>query len=76
VLPARGHNIAIHTVYYNPGPLLFVKAPRKPFSRNKVNKDILIMKMLQFLNLPQNLEKYASGRKIVVVLFLEPNILI
>jgi hypothetical protein len=56
------HNITIHAVY--PGP--FVEAPRKVFSRNKVNKDILV-KMLRFLDLPGNLQKYAFGRKIVAL---------
>jgi hypothetical protein len=56
------HKISVHAVY--PGP--FVEAPRKPFSRNKVNKDILV-KMLRFLDLPGNLQKYAFGRKIVAV---------
>jgi hypothetical protein len=54
------HNITIHAIY--PGP--FVEAPRKLFSRNRVNKDILV-KMLRFLDLPGNLQKYAFGRKIV-----------
>jgi hypothetical protein len=56
------HKIKVHAVY--PGP--FVKAPRKAFSQNKVNNDILV-KMLCFLNFPGNLQKYAFGRKIVVL---------
>jgi hypothetical protein len=56
------HNINVHAIY--PGP--FVEAQRKPFSRRKVSKDVLV-KMLQYLDLPGNLQKYAVGRKIVAL---------
>jgi hypothetical protein len=52
--------IKIHAVY--PGP--FVEAKRKHVSRNKVDTGILV-KLLRFLDLPGNLQKYAFGRKIV-----------
>jgi hypothetical protein len=56
------HKINVHAIY--PGP--FVEATRKPFSRRKVKTDVLV-KMLQYLDLPGNLQKYAVGRKIVAI---------
>jgi hypothetical protein len=56
------HKIKVHAIY--PGP--FVEAPQKRFSRSKVKKDVLV-KMLQYLDLPGNLQKYAVGRKIVAL---------
>jgi hypothetical protein len=56
------HKINVHAIY--PGP--FVEATRKPFSRRKVKTDVLV-KLLQYLDLPGNLQKYAVGRKIVAI---------
>jgi hypothetical protein len=39
---------------------------REPLSRNKVNKDILV-KIIWFLDLLGNLQKYTFGRKIVAL---------
>jgi hypothetical protein len=57
------HHIKVHAIY--PGP--FVEASKKALSRNKVNTDILV-KLLGFLDLPGNLQKYAFGRKIVALI--------